>query len=205
MPTYTQPPRRAPDLGPTDGDQAASVRALSSRDLSFGGTGSRLRSHPWDTQYQMALDAAVIPFPERTPGDASRPSFSVSDERLIRRVLAVLNAETGYEELGYESRARLYFYLGFQRYAALRWLSVLSVQGHGYEWQLGRRISANLQGLMSPHVLEHDAMEEPMYREMVLALSGEMFGLLRLAHDQIYGRGRPPVSQMGHLPSPRET
>ena len=29
---------------------------------------------------------------------------------------------------------------------------------------------------MSPHVLEHDAMEEPMYREMVLALSGEVSG-----------------------------
>lgn len=145
----------------------------------------------------MALDAVVIPFPERAPGDASRPSFSVSDERLIRRVLAVLNTEIGCTGLGYESRARLYFYLGFQRYAALRWLSVLSVQGHGHEWQLGRRISTNLQGLMSPRILGHDAMEEPMYREMVIALSGEMFALLRLAHDQIRGRERPPVSQMG--------
>jgi hypothetical protein len=151
----------------------------------------------------MAIDAAVIPFPERTPGDAPRPSFSLSDERLIRRVLAVLNAETGYEELGYENRARLYFYLGFQRYAALRWLSLLSVQGHGYEWQLGRRISANLQGLMSPRILEHDALKEPTYREMVLALAGEMFELLRLARDQIHGQGRPLVSTMGHPRSPK--
>lgn len=138
----------------------------------------------------MALDAVVIPFPERALGELPRPTFSISDERLIRRVLAVLNTEIGSTELGYESRARLYFYLGFQRHAALRWLSVLSVQGHGYEWQLGRRINANLQGLMSPRILEHEAMEEPMYREMVIALSCEMFALLRLAHDQIRGRGR---------------
>jgi hypothetical protein len=136
----------------------------------------------------MALDAVVIPFPERAPGNAFRPSFSASDERLIWRVLAVLNTETERTELGYETRARLYFYLGFQRYAALRWLSLLSAGGRGYERELGRRISAILQHLISPHILEHDAMDEQTYRGMVSALSGEMFALLRLAQGQIRSR-----------------
>jgi hypothetical protein len=152
----------------------------------------------------MAVDDVVIPFPGRALGEPPRPSFSVSDERRIRRVLAVLNTEIGSTELGHESRARLYFYLGFQRYTVLRWLTVLSVYGHGYEWQLGRRISANLQAMMSPRILEHDAMEEPTYREMVIALSGEMFALLQLVHDQTRGRERPSVSPMSHLPHPPE-
>lgn len=107
---------------------------------------------------------------------------------MIRRVLVVLNAEARYVKLGYESRARLYFYLGFQRHAALRWLIVLSRQGPGYEWQLGRRISANLQNMTSPHILECDVIDDPAFREMVLALSGDIFALLRLAHSQIHER-----------------
>ena len=80
----------------------------------------------------MPLDAAVIPFPERTPGDAARRSFLVSDERLIRRVLGCAE-QTGYAGTGIREPRPAVLYLGFQRYAALRWLSVLSVQGHGYE------------------------------------------------------------------------
>lgn len=202
MLAYAQAHRHTPDLHSRLPDNSSPCSLPVRPELRV--TDSRPRCHPWQTPHHVTLDAAAIPFPERTLGDASRPSFSVSDERLIRRVLAVLNAETRYRELGYESRARLYFYLGFQRYAALRWLSVLSDHGQGYEWQLGRRIGVNLQRLMSPHMLEHDAIEEPVYHEMVLALSGEMFALLRLAHDQIYGRGRPSVSQMSYLPRRRD-
>jgi hypothetical protein len=113
---------------------------------------------------------------------------------LILRVLAVLNAEMERAELGYEARARLYFYLGFQRYAMLRWLSLLPVQGHSRAWELRSRISIILQRLISPHILEHGAIDEQMYREMVIALSGDMFALLRLARGQTSGCGAAAIA-----------
>lgn len=132
----------------------------------------------------MGLDAVVIPFPRHAPGNAFRSSLPVGDERLILRVIAVLNAEMESAELGYETQARLYFYLGFQRYVMLRWLSLLPIQGHSHAWERRTRISTILQRLISPHILEHGTMDEQMYREMVIVLSGDMFALLRLARCQ---------------------
>lgn len=123
---------------------------------------------------------------QRAPGDAS-PSFSSDYERRILRVLAVLNAELERPEPGYETRARLYFYLSFQRYHMLRWLGWLSVRDHGRASERRGRITAILQCLISPRILE--PMDEQLYRDMVVALSGHLFALLRLARNQVSGGG----------------
>jgi hypothetical protein len=145
----------------------------------------------------MGLDAVVIAFPKHASGSALRSSFSVGDEPLILRILAVLNAEMERSELGYETRARLYFYLGFQRYAMLRWLSLLPAHEHDRAWEGRRCISRILQLLTSPSVLEHEAIDEQMYRDTVIALSGEMFALLRLARGQIKDCGLGAVHDGG--------
>lgn len=122
------------------------------------------------------------------PGDADR-SFFADYERRILRVLAVLNAEMERQELGYESRARLYFYLGFQRYHLLRWLGRLPVRDDSRAAERRSRITAILQCLISPRILEREPMDEQLYRNMVVALSGHLFALLRLARNQVSGGG----------------
>jgi hypothetical protein len=135
----------------------------------------------------MGLDAVVLPFPQDAPGNVFLSSLHATGERLILRVLIVLNTEMDRAEMGYQARARLYFYLGFQRYAIIRWLSLLPIQADNPAWNRRRRVSAILQRLISSRILEHEAMDEQAYRDLVVALSGDMFALLRLARDQISG------------------
>jgi hypothetical protein len=115
---------------------------------------------------------------------ADVPSWPVGDERLILRILAVVNGETERPELGYETRARLYFYLGFQRYAVLRWLSALPVREPDFASRRSGRISTALQLLTSPLILEHKTIDEQMYRDIVIHLSREISALLRADRSQ---------------------
>jgi len=124
---------------------------------------------------------AVATFQRHVRGTAFGLSCSASDEGLILRVLAVLNAEIDCVELGYETRARLYFYLGFQRYVMFRWLSLLSAHEPDVTRERGGSISAILQLLTSPLILEHEAIDEQLYRDMIMRLASEIFALLQVS------------------------
>jgi hypothetical protein len=107
------------------------------------------------------------------------PSFPVGDTWQILRILAVLNEETGCGELAYETRTRLYFYLGFQRYVLLRWLNSLPAQGDRRAKERCCKASTILQHLVSSSALQYGAMDGQMYRDMLITLSAEIFALLQ--------------------------
>lgn len=137
----------------------------------------------------LAPPGDVLPSSKRASGNVLLLSFAAGDERLLLRMLSALNAEAERTELGYEAQARLYFYLGFQRYAMLRWLILLCLQEDKRSREQSDTLNIILRRLMSPEILDHETIDEQMYRNMIIALSGEMFALLRLARAQIGGRG----------------
>lgn len=136
----------------------------------------------------LRIDCPCLSRPRHSPAgierDASGFQPFADEEGLILRILAVLNAEVERVDLGYETRARLYFYLGFQRYVMLRWLGVLPPHGSDLARQRSRRISAILQLLTSPLILEHEAIDEGLYRNMIARLSGEIFALLQVTRSR---------------------
>jgi hypothetical protein len=135
--------------------------------------------HRADTQTR----AKVIPFPWRWQGTGDSASFSAHDEKLIRRALTVLEAEMRTPALDYETRARLYFYLGLHRHVIDRWLVLLSADNSSYSTELADKIREAFQYLTSPSILGSEAPTDAIYRGKLAVLSGNIFSSLQLVRS----------------------
>jgi hypothetical protein len=137
---------------------------------------------------KMSTQARIIPFPERSREAGNSFSFSFNDERLIRGLLGELRSELAAPIVGYETRARLYFYLGLHRCGISRWLDLLRVEESKYNQHLSEQINEIFQYLTSTSMLEDDAPSDRAYRAKIDALSGNMFSLLQQVRSRSHER-----------------
>jgi hypothetical protein len=137
------------------------------------------RAATWRSRCRCSIQQARTRRPQLGSRWCAFPSFPCGSDLQILRILAVLNEEMGRLELDYETRARLYFYLGFQRYVLLTWLNLLPARNSRTRERCCN-VSAILQRLVSPSSLQCEAMDGQMYRDMLITLSCEILALLRL-------------------------
>jgi hypothetical protein len=128
----------------------------------------------------MSTLATVIPFPERSQKNVHRLSFSPNDAGLIANVFVFLSAEMTSSVPGYETQARMFFYLGLHRYAMRRWLGLLDAQASAYSSDLSKRIREAFEYLTSQSIIENNAPNDQLYHSKVARLSDSMWSLLQL-------------------------
>jgi hypothetical protein len=128
----------------------------------------------------MSTWAEVIPLPLQRPKSAKNSCFSFDDERQVNSLLCALTEEMFTQDLDYEARARLYFYLGMHGLAMQRWVDLLSREDTIYTRQLGQQLADSFRHAASPSMLEASSEDVEAYYRKLAVLSGNLASLLQL-------------------------
>jgi hypothetical protein len=133
----------------------------------------------------MSTIGTATSFPKRLQKSERPLSFSPTDARLITDIIAVLSAEMeSSTTIDYETRARIFFYIGFHRYVIQRLPGLLDTEASADGSDLGNQINEAFEYLTSQSILESQAFTNHVYRSKVVALSDSMCLLLQLVQSR---------------------